>query len=76
MICASAGNHAQGVALSGKKKSAFLPLLLCQVPRQTLKLQAVKNLGVRLFLHGDSFDIANKYAKQRAEDEGLVLSHL
>ena len=41
-----------------------------------IKVQAVKRLGGQVVLHGDSFDIANKYAQQRAEAEGLVLFHL
>jgi hypothetical protein len=41
-----------------------------------IKVQAVKRLGGQVVLHGDSFDVANKYAQQRAEDEGLVLFHL
>ncbi|MFX7682718.1 pyridoxal-phosphate dependent enzyme, partial [Acinetobacter baumannii] len=39
-----------------------------------IKVQAVKRLGGQVVLHGDSFDIANKYAQQRAEAEGLVFS--
>ena len=71
VICASAGNHAQGVALSGKKLG--IPAIIV-MPSTTpdIKVQAVKNLGGQVVLHGDSFDIANKYAKQRAEAEGLV----
>lgn len=71
VICASAGNHAQGVALSGKKLGIHAIIVM---PSTTpdIKVQAVKNLGGQVVLHGDSFDVANKYAKQRAEDEGLV----
>lgn len=75
VICASAGNHAQGVALSGKKLGIHAIIVM---PSTTpdIKVQAVKNLGGQVVLHGDSFDIANKYAKQRAEAEGLVFIHL
>ncbi len=71
VICASAGNHAQGVALSGKKLG--IPAIIV-MPSTTpdIKVQAVKSLGGQVVLHGDSFDVANKYAKQRAETEGLV----
>lgn len=74
MICASAGNHAQGVALSGQRLG--IPAIIV-MPSTTpdIKVQAVKRLR-QVVLHGDSFDIANKYAQQRAEAEGLVLFHL
>ncbi len=71
VICASAGNHAQGVALSGQRLG--IPAIIV-MPSTTpdIKVQAVKRLGGQVVLHGDSFDIANKYAQQRAEAEGLV----
>ncbi|MFI7909516.1 pyridoxal-phosphate dependent enzyme, partial [Acinetobacter baumannii] len=67
----SAGNHAQGVALSGQRLG--IPAIIV-MPSTTpdIKVQAVKRLGGQVVLHGDSFDIANKYAQQRAEAEGLV----
>ena len=71
VICASAGNHAQGVALSGQKLG--IPAIIV-MPTTTpdIKVEAVKRLGGTVVLHGDSFDISNKYAKQRAEDDGLT----
>ena len=71
VITASAGNHAQGVALSGQKLGIRAIIVM---PKTTpdIKVQAVKRLGGEVVLHGDSFDVANKYAIQRAADEGLV----
>lgn len=71
VICASAGNHAQGVALSGQKLG--VPAIIV-MPSTTpdIKIEAVKRLGGTVVLHGDSFDISNRYAQQRAKDEGLV----
>lgn len=71
VICASAGNHAQGVALSGQKLG--IPAIIV-MPTTTpdIKVQAVKRLGGQVVLHGDSFDIANRYAIARAENEGLI----
>lgn len=71
VICASAGNHAQGVALSGSKLG--IPTIIV-MPTTTpdIKVAAVKRLGGEVVLHGDSFDISNRYAQQRANDEGLV----
>ncbi|MDK8754138.1 threonine ammonia-lyase, biosynthetic [Acinetobacter radioresistens] len=71
VITASAGNHAQGVALSGKKLGIRTIIVM---PKTTpdIKIQAVKRLGGEVVLHGDSFDIANKYAIQRASEEGMT----
>ncbi|MCU4499059.1 threonine ammonia-lyase, biosynthetic [Acinetobacter radioresistens] len=71
VITASAGNHAQGVALSGKKLGIRAIIVM---PKTTpdIKIQAVKRLGGEVVLHGDSFDIANKYAIQRASEEGVT----
>jgi len=71
VITASAGNHAQGVALSGQKLGIRAIIVM---PKTTpdIKVQAVKRLGGEVVLHGDSFDIANKYAIQRAQEEGLT----
>ncbi|MCF8998187.1 threonine ammonia-lyase, biosynthetic [Acinetobacter nectaris] len=71
VICASAGNHAQGVALSGEKLG-IRAIIVMPSTTPDIKVQAVKRLGGEVVLHGDSFDIANKYAMQRAEAEGLV----
>ena len=71
VITASAGNHAQGVALSGQKLGIRAIIVM---PKTTpdIKVQAVRRLGGEVVLHGDSFDIANKYAIARAQEEGLT----
>lgn len=71
VITASAGNHAQGVALSGQKLGIRAIIVM---PKTTpdIKVQAVKRLGGEVVLHGDSFDVANKYAIQRATEEGMT----
>ncbi|MEB3766534.1 threonine ammonia-lyase, biosynthetic [Acinetobacter sp. MD2] len=71
VITASAGNHAQGVALSGAKLGIEAIIVM---PKTTpdIKIQAVKRLGGNVVLHGDAFDAANKYAQERAKDEGLT----
>lgn len=70
VITASAGNHAQGVALSGKKLGIRAIIVM---PKTTpdIKVQAVKRLGGEVVLHGDSFDVANKYAIARAQEDGM-----
>ena len=71
VICASAGNHAQGVAYSGQKMGIDTIIVM---PSTTpdIKVNAVKRLGGNVVLHGDSFDVANQYAMQRAQQEGLA----
>ncbi|WP_445116005.1 threonine ammonia-lyase, biosynthetic [Acinetobacter sp. WZC-1] len=71
VITASAGNHAQGVALSGQKLG-IRAIIVMPETTPDIKIQAVRRLGGEVVLHGDSFDIANKYAIQRAADEGLT----
>jgi len=71
VITASAGNHAQGVALSGKKLG-IRAIIVMPETTPDIKIQAVKRLGGEVVLHGDSFDIANKYAIQRASEEGMT----
>lgn len=72
LVAASAGNHAQGVAVAAKamrlKTTVFMPLSTPMV-----KQRAVKNLGgpwVEIRLHGDAFDDAAKEAKRFADAEG------
>ena len=74
VITASAGNHAQGVALSGKKLGIRAIIVM---PKTTpdIKVQAVKRLGGEVVLHGDSFDVANKYAIQCAQDDKEMLTN-
>jgi threonine dehydratase len=74
VICASAGNHAQGVALSAKALGARSKIVM---PRTTpsIKVEAVKNLGGEVLLHGDSYDEAQSEAYRLAAAEGWVYVH-
>jgi threonine dehydratase len=74
IICASAGNHAQGVALSAKKLGARAVIVM---PRTTpaIKVEAVAALGGEIVLHGDSFDEALARAKELEASEGLAFIH-
>lgn len=69
VICASAGNHAQGVALSAKKLGIKATIVM---PRTTpdIKVNAVKRLGGRVVLHGDSYDEASQHANKLVEERG------
>lgn len=71
VICASAGNHAQGVAFSAAKLGLNNTIVM---PTTTpdIKVKAVKALGGNVDLYGDSFDVSNQYAIERSIKEGLT----
>lgn len=77
VVCASAGNHAQGVAFAcsklGIKGTIFMPVT---TPPQ--KIQQVKLFGkdkVEIVLKGDTFDEASEKAHQFCEEAGAVFIH-
>lgn len=74
VICASAGNHAQGVALSGRKLGIRAVIVM---PRTTpeIKVQAVAAFGGEVILHGDSYDEASVHAAELQKRDGLVYIH-
>ncbi|MFL4995187.1 MAG: threonine ammonia-lyase, biosynthetic, partial [Microvirga sp.] len=74
VICASAGNHAQGVAVAAQKLGAKATIVM---PRTTpaIKVQAVKGQGGRVVLHGESFDEAYTHARQLEAEKGLTFIH-
>ena len=71
VICASAGNHAQGVAYSARKLQ-LNNIIVMPTTTPDIKVSAVSALGGNVVLHGDSFDEANRYAIERSEREGLT----
>ena len=72
VVAASAGNHAQGVALSAKTRGTSATIVM---PRTTpdIKVDAVKGFGGKVVLHGDNFDQANQHAKMLAQTQGMIL---
>lgn len=66
VIAASAGNHAQGMALSGTKLGIQTTIVM---PRTTpdIKVEAVKGFGGHVILHGSNFDEAKAEAERLAE---------
>ncbi|MBP9909007.1 MAG: pyridoxal-phosphate dependent enzyme, partial [Rubrivivax sp.] len=60
VICASAGNHAQGVALSAKKLGCRAVIVM-PVTTPKLKVDAVHALGGEIVLHGDSYSDAHAH---------------
>ncbi|KFK38389.1 hypothetical protein AALP_AA3G107100 [Arabis alpina] len=71
VICSSAGNHAQGVALSATELGCTAVIAMPATTPE-IKVQSVKNLGATVVLVGDSYDEAQAYAKKRAVEEGLT----
>ncbi|HZS80486.1 MAG TPA: pyridoxal-phosphate dependent enzyme, partial [Herbaspirillum sp.] len=61
VICASAGNHAQGVALSAAKLGCRAVIVM-PTTTPTVKIEAVKNRGGEVVLSGDSFTDAYNHA--------------
>ncbi len=74
VICASAGNHAQGVALSAQKLGAEATIVM---PTTTppIKIEAVKRRGGKVVLHGATFDEAYAEARAREQAQGLTFVH-
>ncbi len=74
VICASAGNHAQGVALAARKLGARAVIVM---PTTTpgVKVNAVRNLGGEVVLFGDSYSDAYTHAVELEKQEGLTFVH-
>ncbi len=74
VITASAGNHAQGVALSAQKLAIPATIVM---PKTTpdIKVKSVRNLGGEVVLHGNTYDDAYIRARALAEKNGQVFVH-
>ncbi|MDQ8199807.1 pyridoxal-phosphate dependent enzyme [Pelagicoccus enzymogenes] len=77
VVCASAGNHAQGVALAARKLGTTATIYM---PRSTplMKQEAVKSIGgaaVKVILEGDAYDAASAAAKALATETGQTFVH-
>ena len=74
VICASAGNHAQGVALSAAKVGCRAVIVM-PVSTPGIKIDAVKRRGGEVVLHGDSYDEAYARALELEKSEKLTFVH-
>ncbi|MBJ7900954.1 MAG: threonine ammonia-lyase, biosynthetic [Cyanobacteria bacterium RI_101] len=74
VIAASAGNHAQGVAL-GAAKLGTQALIVMPVTTPQVKVDAVKARGGAVILQGDAYDDAYAYARQLEAEKGLTFIH-
>ena len=74
VICASAGNHAQGVALSARRLGCRA-LIVMPVTTPKLKVDAVQALGGEVVLHGDSYSDAYGRALELEREQRLTFVH-
>ena len=74
VICASAGNHAQGVALSARKMGCRAVIVMPTTTPQ-LKVDAVKGFGGEVVLFGDSYSDAYAHSLKLEKAQGLTFVH-
>ena len=74
VICASAGNHAQGVALAAQRRGVPATIVMPQTTPQ-IKVQAVMDLGGEVVLHGDDYDSAFDRAQHLVRERNLAYVH-
>ncbi|MCK5829287.1 MAG: threonine ammonia-lyase, biosynthetic [Methylococcales bacterium] len=74
VIAASAGNHAQGVALSAQKLG-INAIIVMPTTTPEIKVKAVEAWGANIVLFGDSYDEALAHAKEIEKKQGLVFVH-
>ena len=74
VVTASAGNHAQGVALSAQKLGIKATIVM---PRTTpeIKVASCKARGGKVVLHGDTFDEAFAHSQKLVEEKGMTYIH-
>lgn len=74
IIAVSAGNHAQGVALSAKRMAIDATIVM---PKTTpeIKVNGVRQYGATVVLHGNTYDEASAHAKKIAETESRIFIH-
>ena len=74
VVAASAGNHAQGLAMSAKKLGVKATIVM---PKTTpdVKVNNVKRLGGKVVLHGDAYDDAAAHAQKLVAEKGMTFVH-
>ncbi len=74
VIAASAGNHAQGVALAAQNLDIAAVIVM---PKTTpdIKVASVNRMGARTILHGNSYDDACRHAEKLATENGMIFIH-
>jgi len=74
VVAASAGNHAQGLAMSAKYLGVKATIVM---PKTTpdVKVNNVRRLGGKVVLHGDAYDDAASYAQKLVKEKGMTYVH-
>jgi threonine dehydratase len=74
VVCSSAGNHAQGVALAARIHG--IRAVVCMAENATpSKIAATRAYGAEVVLHGTIWDEANEKAKELVREQGLTYVH-
>ncbi len=74
VIAASAGNHAQGLALAAQTMNVTA-IIVMPVTTPDIKVRAVREYGAQVILHGDAFDQALAHSLQLVEEHGYTFIH-
>ncbi|HET9285070.1 MAG TPA: threonine/serine dehydratase [Candidatus Angelobacter sp.] len=74
VICSSAGNHAQGVALAANVYKMKAVVVMAKNATQS-KIDATRAYGAEVVLHGQIWDEANEKSKQLCQERGLTYIH-
>ena len=74
VICSSAGNHAQGVALAASRRNTRAVIVM-PVTTPSIKVDAVRALGGEGRRHGDAYDDAYKRARLLEHEQGFTFIH-
>lgn len=74
VVAASAGNHAQGVALSAQRLGCQAVIVMPETTPQ-IKIDAVRAWGAKVILQGDTYDEASLFAKQLVKEKGMTYVH-
>jgi len=74
VIAASAGNHAQGVALAARKLGVKALIVMPQTT-PSIKIESVRDYGAHIKLVGDTYDDAYRYAAAVAQETGMKFIH-
>ena len=74
VICASAGNHAQGVAMAGARLGIPVTVVMPETA-PTTKVVATRGYGAEVVLHGQGYDQAYERALEIAAQRGLTFVH-
>ncbi|MGB0848461.1 MAG: threonine ammonia-lyase, biosynthetic [Thiolinea sp.] len=74
VVAASAGNHAQGIALAGSTLGISTTIVMPTIT-PAIKVKAVEAFGGTAVLHGDSFDEAYTHARQLEREHSMTFAH-